>query len=102
MKIVLTNCPPEQADAMASTLVVEGLAVCVNAFPVRSTYRWKGELQQDQEVTLLMKAPASTLQRLCERLCELHPYELPEFIVLDVNEGASLAAYIHWVQSGGG
>lgn len=102
MKLALTNCPPEQADQIASALVEEGLVACVNAFPVRSVYRWKGELQRDDEVSLLMKAPASGIKRLQARLRELHPYELPEFIVLDVDTGASLAAYVAWVQKGGG
>jgi periplasmic divalent cation tolerance protein len=102
MKIALTNCPPEHADRIASALVTEQLVACVNAFPVRSVYRWKGELQRDEEVCLLMKVAADRTEALRARLVELHPYELPEFVVLPVDEGASLEAYVDWVRGGGG
>ncbi len=101
MKLALTNCPPDQADRIARALVDEGLAACVNAFPVRSVYRWQGEVEAADEITLLMKAPAERLGRLRERLVELHPYELPEFVVLGVDVDASLPAYVAWVRTSG-
>jgi periplasmic divalent cation tolerance protein len=101
MKIALTNCPPDQADRIARALVEEGLAACVNAHPVRSVYRWKGAVEAADEVTLVIKAPAGGLDRLRERLVELHPYELPEFVALDVDLAASLPAYVAWVRGAG-
>jgi len=99
VNIVLSNAPPERADEIARALVEEHLAACINLLPVRSVYRWKGELQQDAEVTLLIKVSAERLPALRERLRALHPYELPEILVLDVDSDRSLAEYVAWVKS---
>lgn len=103
MRIVLTNVPEGRADAIARTLVEERLAACVNAFPVTSHYRWQGVLQRDHEQTLLIKVAAARVAALRERLLALHPYELPEIVVLDVDAEQSLPAYLAWVrgESGG-
>lgn len=102
MKIVLSNVPPDKADEIARTLVQQRLAACVNLLPVRSVYRWDGELQVDAEVTLLIKVASDGVALLREQLRALHPYELPEIIVLDVDTSASLPAYIEWVRSESG
>lgn len=100
MKFALTNVPPDRADGMARVLVEEGLAACVNLIPLRSVYRWKGELCEEGEVALLMKVGDAGVDRLRERVLALHPYELPEFIVLPVETVGSLGAYLAWVESG--
>jgi periplasmic divalent cation tolerance protein len=103
MKIALTNVPPDEADTIARTLVEERLVACVNAYPVRSTYRWNSRLEVQNETTLMMKVSADAVDRLRTRLCELHPYELPEFVVLDVDVEQSHPEYVNWVriESGG-
>ena len=98
MKIALTNVPPDRADAMARTLVEEQLVACVNAYPVRSTYRWQGKIEVESETTLMMKVATESVERLRARVRELHPYELPEFVVLDVDGERSLEAYVAWVK----
>lgn len=100
MKLALTNVPPDRADGMARILVGEGLAACVNLIPLRSVYRWKGEVCEEGEVALLMKVGDAGVDRLRERVVELHPYELPEFIVLPVETAGSLQAYLGWVEAG--
>ena len=81
--IVLTTLPDSHADEVASTLVGERLAACVNVHgPMRSTYRWKGVVETEPERQLVIKTTASKLPALEARLRALHPYELPEFIVL--------------------
>lgn len=99
MKLALTNVPPVVAESLARTLVEEGCAACVNATPIRSTYRWKGEICVEDEVTLVMKVADAGGERLRQRLLALHPYELPEFIVLDVESAGSLPAYVQWVET---
>ncbi|MCS6900469.1 MAG: divalent cation tolerance protein CutA [Myxococcales bacterium] len=101
MKLAFTNCPPDHAERIACALVEERLAACVNAFPVKSVYRWKGELQKDEEVTLLIKVASDKVGALRAKLLALHPYELPEFLVFDVDTASSLEAYISWVQQEG-
>jgi periplasmic divalent cation tolerance protein len=99
MKIVLSNLPPDAADAIARQLVEERLAACVNLLPVKSVYRWKGELTVDAEVTMLAKVAGERVHALRERLRALHPYELPEIVALDVDEAASLPEYLAWVRA---
>jgi periplasmic divalent cation tolerance protein len=99
MNIVFTNVPPDRADTIARALVEEGLAACVNAYPVRSTYRWKGQLEVEAETTLMMKVGTEGITRLRNRLRELHPYELPEFVVLAVDVEQSLDEYVQWVKT---
>ncbi|HEY9799450.1 MAG TPA: divalent cation tolerance protein CutA [Leptolyngbyaceae cyanobacterium] len=99
MKIALTNLPPENGERIARLLVEEHLVACVNLYPIQSVYFWQGELQWDTEITLMMKVATAGVERLKQRLLELHPYELPEFVVLDVDNAASLREYIDFVRS---
>jgi periplasmic divalent cation tolerance protein len=100
MRIILSNCPPDKADEIASALVEERLAACVNALPaVRSTYRWKGKVERESETTLVVKTAAAVLPACIARLRALHPYELPEIVVLAPDVAASFAPYVDWVRS---
>lgn len=98
-RLALTTCPDmEVADAIASALVTEQLAACVNILPgARSVYEWQGQLHRDQELVLLIKSRADRLAALEVRLLELHPYELPELIVVPVLGG--LAPYLSWIET---
>lgn len=97
VRIVLTTIGSEiDALGLARTLVDERLAACVNVLPVMvSVYRWKGSVEQDKEHQVIMKTSSDRLPALEKRLRQLHPYELPEFLVLDVAGGA---AYLAWVR----
>lgn len=94
--VVLTTISDTHADEVASALVHERLAACVNVHgPMRSTYRWKGAVDTEPERQLVIKTTVARLPALEARLRALHPYELPEFIVLRP-ESAS-ADYSRWV-----
>jgi len=80
---------------MASILVTERLAACVNVLPeMESFYRWKGQVENDHERQLVMKTTANRLAALKTRIRELHDYEVPEFIVLQIVGGSD--AYLNW------
>lgn len=98
MQILLSNVPPEKSAEIARTLVEEGLAACINLLPIRSVYRWKGALSVDEEVTLLIKVAKEKAEPLKARLLQLHPYELPEILALDVDRAGSHEAYVRWVR----
>jgi periplasmic divalent cation tolerance protein len=95
--IVLTTMPAEdQAAGLARTLVEERLAACVNVVGgVTSVYLWQGEIQQDRECQLLIKTREHLVEPLRERLQALHPYEVPEFLVLQVAGGSG--PYLAWL-----
>ena len=97
MRIVLTTIGSESdALTLARALVDEQLAACVNVLPpMTSIYRWKGAVEQDTEYQVVIKTTAHRLPALDARLRQLHPYELPEFLVLDIAGGG--AAYLTWV-----
>jgi periplasmic divalent cation tolerance protein len=93
--IVLTTVGEDRADELARTLVDERLAACVNVHgPMLSTYRWKGTVEREPERQLVVKTTAARLVDFERRLRELHPYELPEFLVV---RAAASDAYGAWV-----
>lgn len=96
--VVLTTIGADaDAVALARTLVEEGLAACVNVLPpMQSVYRWQGAVQVEREQQLVIKTAPAKLPALEARLHQLHPYELPEFLVLGA-EGS--VAYTAWVAS---
>jgi periplasmic divalent cation tolerance protein len=95
--VALSTAPSEEkAVEIARALVTEGLAACVNVVPrVRSIYAWKGELTEDSEVLCVVKTSADRVPALLARLPALHPYEVPELVVLDVTAGHG--PYLDWV-----
>lgn len=98
--LILTTMPDDsRASELATTLVTEGLAACVNLHaPMVSTYRWQGRLESAAERQLVIKTTRDRLPALETRLRALHPYDLPEFIVLSAEAGE---AYGAWVRQGG-
>ncbi len=95
--VALTTCPDEgTARRIATALVDERLAACVNILPdLTSGYRWEGALETSPECLLLVKTRTDRLEALRLRLEDLHPYELPELVALPVEGGS--AAYLAWV-----
>jgi periplasmic divalent cation tolerance protein len=88
----------EVAEKMAQTLVSERLAACVNILSgVQSVYAWEGRLEQQQEWLLVIKTVADMAEALERRVLELHPYELPEFVICSAEGGS--AAYFEWVRA---
>jgi periplasmic divalent cation tolerance protein len=96
--IVLCTCPDEAvASRIATALVEQGLAACVNRVPgVRSVYRWDGQLQDDAEVLLIVKTTADRYGQVERLIAGQHPYELPEVLALPVVAGS--AGYMDWVR----
>jgi periplasmic divalent cation tolerance protein len=95
--IALTTCPDESvARLIAESLVAEELAACVNQIAgVASTYRWQGRIHRDAEVLLVIKTLDTQIEAVQRRVAALHPYELPEFVVLSVTSGSE--RYLEWI-----
>jgi periplasmic divalent cation tolerance protein len=91
---------PDEAVALriARALVEERLAACANLVPgVRSIYRFRGVVEDEREVLLVIKTCADRIEALAERLRALHPYEVPELVVVPTAGG--LAPYLDWVRA---
>ena len=95
--VVLCTCPDEDtAVRLATGLVDDGLAACVNIVPqIRSIYRWQTAVQNEHETLMIIKTTRARYAMLERWLEEQHPYEVPEVIALPVTAGA--AAYLDWV-----
>ncbi len=96
--LALTTCPDTDSAAhLARALVEERLAACVTRLPgATSTYHWQDAVQEDAEILLLVKSTQAHLPALRERLTTLHPYEVPEWIVVPIVDG--LPAYLDWLR----
>lgn len=97
MILIYCTCPKtELADHIARCLVEERLAACVNRISgVVSTYRWQEKIETEQECLLLIKSTRERFDALKHRIQELHSYELPEIIAVEVVAG--LDRYLNWV-----
>jgi len=95
MPTVYITAPPDSAHSLARALVDERLAACVNRVPCESTYRWEGEIHDDEEVILLAKTTDQHYDDLCERVCELHPHDVPCLERFD--EASVLDSFGEWV-----
>ena len=95
--LVISNLPSHDSAALlARALVEQGLAACVNLLaPCRSVYRWKGEVQDDEEHPMLIKTTREAYPALEAAIRAGHPYELPEIVA--VQPAAGLPAYLDWV-----
>jgi len=96
VRVVLCTCPAEHADRIARTLLEEHLVACITVVSgVKSLYWWKGKVEDEAETLLVIKAPSAQYQKLEQRLREIHPYEVPEVLSLEVVDG--LRSYLSWV-----
>ncbi len=100
VRVVLSTIDStSEAEKLASRLVEDGLAACVNIIPnLTSVYKWKGEVEREEEVMLVIKTSSEKVAQLTAKLTELHPYELPEVVAIRVEGG--FPPYLQWVLSG--
>jgi periplasmic divalent cation tolerance protein len=96
-RIILTTIGSRDgAGQLAQQLVERRLAACVNIVgPIRSVYRWKQRIEHEEEYLLLIKSTGAQTAPLQAAIEELHPYELPECLVLAADAGS--AGYLAWL-----
>jgi periplasmic divalent cation tolerance protein len=98
-QIVLSTCGDrETAERIAHRLVEQRLAACVNILPgVQSIYQWRGAVQSESEVLVVIKTKAPLIQEVQSTIASLHSYEVPEFLVLPILGGSE--AYMAWLEA---
>lgn len=94
--LIITTAPPGDTDRIAQTLVEEHLAACVSVMPVRSHFIWDGRLSRENEEMLFVKTTSDAAERARRRILELHSYQLPEIIALEIADGHE--PYLRWIQ----
>jgi periplasmic divalent cation tolerance protein len=94
--VLVTASSEEEAASIARALVAERLAACVNLVgPMRSIYRWQGTVADEREYLLLIKTRARLYSKVERRVKQLHSYQTPEVISLELREGS--APYLKWL-----
>lgn len=98
VSVYMTASSAEEADRIASALVEERLAACVNILgEVRSVYRWNGATRRDSEVALIAKTRAALFDALAARVRALHSYEVPCIVSWPIEAGNP--AYLAWIEA---
>lgn len=94
--IVLTTFESEQqAKPVIDEIIKCKLAACIQEIKIKSHYTWKNELCHEDEVLVLFKTRKELYPVLEKKLLEIHPYETPEILLVDVEKGN--AAYLAWI-----
>ena len=96
-RLVLTTAGSDaQAVEIARGLVERRLAACVNIVPTAcSIYRWEGKIEEEEEKLLLVKTSTALLPRVREAIRELHSYDVPEILALEIAGGDP--DYLSWL-----
>jgi periplasmic divalent cation tolerance protein len=96
-QLVLCTCPnQDSAQRIAEQLVDQNLAACVNILPgIMSIYSWQGKRETAQEQLLIIKTTKNVYDALEKTIIGLHPYELPEIIAFNIENGNT--DYLKWI-----
>jgi periplasmic divalent cation tolerance protein len=98
MRLIIATAPGAAAPKLARKLVEEHLAACVNIVPqVRSIYYWEGKIEDEEEALMLIKTTSEKVDSLTMRLKEMHPYDVPEIISLEIQKNEGNSDYLGWV-----
>jgi periplasmic divalent cation tolerance protein len=96
--MIMTTCPNDaEASRIAAALLEKKLAACVQASNITSTYRWKGAVETEREVRLLIKARYAEYAAIEALIKSTHSYETPEVLAIPVIAGAQ--SYLDWIDT---
>jgi periplasmic divalent cation tolerance protein len=95
VEIQITCGSAAEADLIADALVDRRLAACVQQLPIRSTYRWDGTVQHDDEILLLVKTTTAAFDDVAATVRELHSYDLPAITAVPIVRGSE--EYLDWI-----
>lgn len=97
--IILCNTNSmDSAETIANFLVKEKLAACVNIVPkIKSIYTWQNKIEKEEEVLIFIKTKQSLFNQVKEKIRLLHPYEVPEIISINIQEGTT--DYLNWISN---
>ena len=97
MRIIFCTCPKDSSEVIADAVLNERLVACVNIIEgVKSKYWWNNELNTDIECLLIMKTRDELIDSVIQKIKEVHPYQVPEIISVEISEGNK--DYIEWIK----
>jgi len=94
-EIYVTAATLNEAKGIARAIVEEKLGACVNISPIKSLYRWRGSIAEDEEYALSIKTKSSLVDKVTARVQQLHSYENPCIISFAIESGST--AYLDWI-----
>lgn len=95
--IYITTSESSESKKIARTLLEEKLVACTNIIPqINSLYLWKGEIEEDEESILIVKTKDDKVDQVIKRVEELHSYETPCILQLEVKNGSE--CYLQWME----
>ncbi len=94
--VVFCTVPGKESPSLVQMLIEERVAACVSTIPVRSCYRWNGEVCNEEEHLLIVKTTQGRKNDLIAAIKAQHPYLVPEIIALPVLAG--YLPYLEWVR----
>jgi len=96
-QIILCTCPNKKtAEDLASLLIKQKLAACINIIPgITSVYEWQGKIETSQEHLMLIKSHTNKYEAIESTIKTIHPYELPEIIAVPIERGHP--DYLQWI-----
>ncbi len=95
VEVQITCGSPVEAERIADALVDRRLAACVQQLPIRSTYRWEGEVEHDEEILLLVKTRAERFDEIAATVADLHSYDVPALTAVAIVTGSD--DYLAWI-----
>ncbi len=93
--LIITTCKPENEKKIIDALLEEKLVACINSWSVNSAYIWKGKVEREKEKILFIKTKKERYKEVEKKIKEVHSYEVPEIICLDIKEGNE--RYLEWI-----
>lgn len=95
--VILCTVPTQNiATSIARALVEKKIAACCNILPsITSVYEWQGKVETDDELLLIIKSTEENYKLIESEIIALHPYEVPEIIVLEISKGSQ--KYLSWI-----
>ena len=96
--VYVTASSVDEADKLATLLVKENLIACANILGASSSiYRWEGQLMKENEIVSIFKTSSKSIKKLLARINELHSYECPSVVVLNVDDGNK--NFLDWIEN---
>lgn len=95
--VLVTVASLTEGQEIATKLIEDKLAACVNLLPISSIYLWQGKINQDQEYQLIIKTDLNQFNDLADKIKTLHSYEVPEIIALPIIAGSK--TYLDWLEA---